>query len=87
MQRQCRDGHGRRNRRPEAAADGFCVSSKVCSARRWIRPTQKGLSRKHVTDACHAALKRLRVDYLDLYYCHRPDPDTPVEETVWAMDA
>src|SRR3546814_5852119 len=47
---------------------------------------QKGLSRKHVHDACHAALKRLRVDYLDLYYCHRPDPDTPVAETVAAMD-
>jgi len=51
------------------------------------RPTQKGLSRKHVTDACHDALKRLRVDYLDLYYCHRPDPDTPIAETVWAKDA
>lgn len=68
--------------------DGYCVSSKVMfgSAADPL-PTQKGLSRKHVTDACHAALKRLRVDYLDLYYCHRPDPDTPVAETVWAMDA
>ena len=68
--------------------DGYCVSSKVFfGAASEPRPTQKGLSRKHVTDACHAALKRLRVDYLDLYYCHRPDPDTPVAETVWAMDA
>lgn len=68
--------------------DGFCVSSKVMfGSAADPGPTQKGLSRKHVTDACHAALKRLRVDYLDLYYCHRPDPDTPVEETVWAMDA
>ncbi|MBO9873556.1 MULTISPECIES: aldo/keto reductase [Xanthomonas] len=68
--------------------DGFCVSSKVYfGAVESPRPTQRGLSRKHVTDACHAALKRLRVDYLDLYYCHRPDPDTPVEETVRAMDA
>lgn len=68
--------------------DGYCVSSKVMfgSAADPL-PAQKGLSRKHVTDACHAALKRLRVDYLDLYYCHRPDPDTPVEETVWAMDS
>jgi voltage-dependent potassium channel beta subunit len=67
--------------------DGYCVSSKVLfGSAADPRPTQKGLSRKHVTDACHAALKRLRVDYLDLYYCHRPDPDTPVEETVWAMD-
>jgi len=67
--------------------DGWCVSSKVffgCAVD--PRPTQKGLSRKHVHDACHAALKRLRVDYLDLYFCHRPDPHTPIVETVWAMD-
>lgn len=63
--------------------DSFSVSSKVF----WggSKPTQKGLSRKHVTEACHAALKRLQVDYLDLYFCHRPDIDTPIEETVWAM--
>jgi len=67
--------------------DGFCVSSKVFfGAAESPRPTQRGLSRKHVVDACHAALRRLRVDYLDLYFCHRPDPDTPVEETVAAMD-
>lgn len=68
--------------------DGYSVSSKVFfGSAKDPRPTQKGLSRKHVTDACHAALRRLRVDYLDLYYCHRPDPDTPIAETVWAMDA
>ncbi|HET7126587.1 MAG TPA: aldo/keto reductase [Lysobacter sp.] len=68
--------------------DGFCVSSKVFfGAVDKPRPTQRGLSRKHVHDACHAALKRLRVDYLDLYFCHRPDPDTPIAETVFAMDA
>jgi len=68
--------------------DGYCVSSKVFfGSAREPRPTQKGLSRKHVTDACHAALRRLRVDYLDLYYCHRPDLETPIAETVWAMDA
>jgi voltage-dependent potassium channel beta subunit len=63
--------------------DSYAVSSKVF----WggSKPTQKGLSRKHVTDAAHAALKRLQVDYLDLYFCHRPDIDTPIEETVWAM--
>lgn len=67
--------------------DGWCVSSKVFfGSARDPRPTQKGLSRKHVHDACHAALKRLRVDYLDLYFCHRPDPATPIAETVWAMD-
>jgi voltage-dependent potassium channel beta subunit len=68
--------------------DGYCVSSKVYfGSAREPRPTQKGLSRKHVVDACHDALKRLRVDYLDLYFCHRPDPDVPVEETVRAMDS
>ena len=63
--------------------DTYAVSSKVF----WggPKPTQMGLSRKHVTDAAHAALKRLGVDYLDLYFCHRPDIDTPIEETVWAM--
>lgn len=61
----------------------FVVSSKVF----WggEKPNQKGLSRKHVVEACHAALKRLQVDYLDLYFCHRPDYFTPVEETVRAM--
>ncbi|KKB06964.1 alcohol dehydrogenase [Devosia geojensis] len=63
--------------------DTYSVSSKVFWGGQ--KPTQKGLSRKHVTDACHAALKRLQVDYLDLYFCHRPDVDTPIEETVWAM--
>ena len=67
--------------------DGYCVSSKVFfGAVDAPNPLQRGLSRKHVHDACHAALKRLRVDYLDLFYCHRPDPDTPIGETVQAMD-
>lgn len=64
--------------------DTFIVSSKVF----WggEKPTQLGLSRKHTVDACNAALKRLQVDYLDLFFCHRPDPDTPIEETVWTMN-
>ena len=67
--------------------DGYCVSSKVFfGAVDNPAPTQRGLSRKHVFEACHAALQRLRVDHLDLYFCHRPDPDTPIEETVSAMD-
>ncbi len=63
--------------------DSYIVSSKVF----WggEKPTQRGLSAKHVTEACHAALRRLQVDYLDLYFCHRPDIDTPIEETVRAM--
>jgi len=63
--------------------DSFCVSSKVF----WggDKPTQRGLSNKHIVDACNAALRRLQVEYLDLYFCHRPDPNTPIEETVRAM--
>jgi len=63
--------------------DSFIVSSKVF----WggEKPTQRGLSHKHIVDACHAALGRLQLDYLDLYFCHRPDPETPIEETVRAM--
>lgn len=68
--------------------DGFAVSSKVMfGAVPEPLPLQRGLSRKHVHDACHGALRRLRVDYLDLYFCHRPDPEVPVVETVAAMDA
>ena len=61
----------------------YLVSSKVY----WggDKPNQKGLSRKHVVEACHAALRRLQVDYLDLYFCHRPDEATSTEETVRAM--
>ena len=66
--------------------DSYCVSSKVFfGAHDNPLPTQMGLSRKHVTEACNQALQRLQVDYLDLYFCHRADPDTPIEETVWAM--
>lgn len=69
--------------------DSYIVSSKVFfgadGGTGILQPTQKGLNRKHVTEACHQALKRLKVDYLDLYFCHRPDKETPIEETVWAM--
>jgi len=49
------------------------------------KPNQKGLSRKHLVEACHEALLRLQMDYLDLYFCHRPDKNVPVEEVVWTM--
>ena len=66
--------------------DSYCVSSKVFFGSHGSpSPTQMGLSRKHVTEACHQALERLQVDYLDLYFCHRADPETPIGETVWAM--
>ncbi|MGD8376457.1 MAG: aldo/keto reductase [Acidobacteriota bacterium] len=64
--------------------DSYCLSSKVY----WggDLPTQRGLHRKHIFEACDAALQRLQVDHLDLYFCHRPDVETPIEETVRAMD-
>jgi voltage-dependent potassium channel beta subunit len=49
-------------------------------------PNGRGLSRKHITESIHASLKRLGTDYLDLYFCHRYDPDTPVDEVVRTMD-
>lgn len=65
--------------------DTWMVSSKVFFGAGGKLPTQRGLNRKHVIEACEAALKRLQVDYLDLYLCHRPDKSTPMEETVWSM--
>jgi voltage-dependent potassium channel beta subunit len=50
------------------------------------KPNQTGLSRKHLTEACHEALQRLQTDYLDLYFCHRPDKSTPIEEVVLTMN-
>ena len=68
------------------ARSSYLVSSKVFFGYEDGKPNQTGLSRKHVIEGCHAALKRLQVDYLDLYYCHRPDKNTPIEETVRAMN-
>lgn len=65
--------------------DSYIVSSKAFFGEGGELPTQKGLSRKHLVEACDAALKRLKLDYLDLYYCHRPDKETPISETVWTM--
>lgn len=63
----------------------YLVSSKVYFGWEDDKPNQTGLSRKHVMEACHDALRRLQVDYLDLYYCHRPDPTVPILETCRAM--
>ena len=65
--------------------DSYLVSSKVFFGAGAQVPTQKGLHRKHIVEACNQALKRLQVEYLDLYFCHRPDKQTPIEETVWSM--
>ena len=64
----------------------YVVSSKVFFGDHRKGPNQTGLSRKHIFEACEAALKRLQVEYLDLFYCHRPDKSTPILETVWAMN-
>jgi voltage-dependent potassium channel beta subunit len=64
--------------------EDIVVSSKVFWGGKG--PNDTGLSRKHVYEACRRSLKRLQLDYLDLFFCHRPDPTTPIEETVRAMD-
>jgi len=64
----------------------YIVSSKVYFGDGGKLPTQRGLHRKHLFEACHAALDRLQVEYLDLFFCHRPDKSTPIEETVFAMN-
>ena len=65
--------------------DSYIISSKAFFGDGNKLPTQTGLNRKHLVEACDAALKRLQLDYLDLYFCHRPDKTTPIEETVWTM--
>ncbi len=65
--------------------ESLVVSSKVY----WPTmpgPNGRGLSRKHIMESCHASLKRMNLEYLDLYFCHRYDPETPLEEVVRAMD-
>jgi voltage-dependent potassium channel beta subunit len=76
---------GRILRKMEWPRDTWTVSSKVFFGTGGKLPTQIGLHRKHVVEACHDALKRLQVNYLDLYFCHRPDANTPIAETVWTM--
>ncbi|MES2331985.1 MAG: aldo/keto reductase [Bacteroidota bacterium] len=64
----------------------YTLSSKVYFGwRKDNKPNQTGLSRKHLVEACHEALGRLQTDYLDLYFCHRPDTGVPIEEVVWTM--
>lgn len=66
----------------------YVVSSKVFFGSRGPgnKPNQTGLSRKHIVEACHEAFERLQVDYLDIYFCHRPDKNVPIEEVVWTMN-
>ncbi|GAA0529311.1 potassium channel beta subunit family protein [Chitinophaga japonensis] len=66
----------------------YTVSSKAFFGWRGKqnKPNQTGLSRKHLAEACQEALQRLQVDYLDMFFCHRPDKHTPIEEVVWTMN-
>lgn len=66
----------------------YVISSKVFWGWRGKqnKPNQTGLSRKHIIEACHEALQRLQVDYLDIFFCHRPDKNVPIEEVVWTMN-
>lgn len=72
---------------------GWDRSSYVLSSKAFFgwkgegkRPNQHGLSRKHLMEACDEALQRMQTEYLDLYYCHRPDPNVPIEEVVRTMN-
>jgi voltage-dependent potassium channel beta subunit len=69
----------------EYSRDSYIITTKAF----WPMgegPNDRGLSRKHVTEQVHASLKRMNLDYIDLFYCHRYDPETPVEETLRAID-
>ncbi len=73
-----------------AILEDFPRSSIFLATKVWAPmgtgPNDKGLSAKHIYEQCHASLRRLRTDYIDLYQCHRPDLSTPLEETVRTME-
>ena len=79
---------GRVLKRKNWERSSYVVSSKAYFGWRGKhnKPNQTRLSRKHLVEACHEALQRLQVDYLDLYFCHRPDTTVPIEEVVWTMN-
>lgn len=64
----------------------FVLSTKLLSSTPEQIPTRKGLSRKHIIEGVKNSLKRLDYAYVDLLFCHRPDPETPMEEICRAMD-
>jgi len=63
----------------------FVIATK-CFGATSARPWDRGNSRKHILDAIDGSLRRLRTDYVDLYQLHHPDPDTPIEESLRALD-
>jgi voltage-dependent potassium channel beta subunit len=72
------------------ALRGYRRDSYVLATKVWgpmgDGPNDRGLSRKHIMEQCEASLKRLGMEYIDLYYCHSIDPSTPIEESLRAMD-
>lgn len=79
---------GRVLKRKKWDRTSYVVSSKAYFGWRGKdnKPNQTGLSRKHLVEACNEALQRLQLDYLDLFFCHRPDTNVPIEEVVWTMN-
>ena len=80
---------GRVLKSKEWERSSYLISSKVFFGTHGgenNKPNQRGLSRKHIMEACDEALHRLQLDYLDLYYCHRPDNTVPMEEIVRTMN-
>ncbi len=77
---------GRALKNLKASRSSYMVSSKVFFGYEDNKPNQRGLSRKHIIEGCHGALNRLDVEYIDLFFCHRPDKNTPILETVQAMN-
>src|SRR5919202_4289337 len=67
---------------PDYDRDSYVLATKVFFP---MSDTDRGLSREQIHKQLDASLRRLRTDYLDLYQCHRPDPDTPIEETMEAL--
>ncbi|MBA4365158.1 MAG: aldo/keto reductase family protein [Caldisericia bacterium] len=70
--------------------EGFSRSSYVLATKTFWSvgdgPNDRGLSRKHIMEQCNASLKRLNTDYVDIFYCHRYDPETPIDEVMRALD-
>ena len=62
------------------------VLASKCFGAMGPHPWQKGNSRKHIVEAVEGSLRRLQTDYLDLYQLHGPDPSTPIDETLLALD-
>ena len=77
--------HGQGAQRTRLAAHQLRGLDQVLLGHAHERERQNTLNRKYLLDAIDGSLQRLQLDHVDLVYCHRADPNTPIEETVWAM--